>query len=83
MSAEPPHLNRNSSWSYFGSINCARALSGSVIDVFDGEIRRLLADTPDMKASTILERLRPLVYSSGITILRERVRLLRPRPAPG
>lgn len=54
---------------------------GSVIDLFDGEIRRLLSDTPDMKATTILERLRPLGYSSGISILRERVRLLRPRPA--
>ena len=54
---------------------------GSVIDLFDGEIRRLLADTPDMKATTVLERLRPLGYSSGISILRERVRLLRPRPA--
>jgi len=53
---------------------------GSVIDLFDGEIQRLLADTPDMKATTILERLRPLGYSSGITILRDRVRLLRPRP---
>lgn len=54
---------------------------GSIIDLYEGEIRRLLADTPDMKASTILERLRPLGYSSGISILRERVRLLRPRPA--
>jgi len=53
---------------------------GSVIDLFDGDIRRLLADTPDMKATTILERLRPLGYSSGISILRERVRRLRPRP---
>jgi transposase len=53
---------------------------GSVIDLFDGQIRRLLADTPDLKATTILERLRPLGYSSGITILRDRVRLLRPRP---
>jgi transposase len=54
---------------------------GSIVDLYDGEIRRLLADTPDLKATTILERLRPLGYSSGITILRERVRALRPRPA--
>jgi len=53
---------------------------GSVVDLYDAEIRRLLADTPDMKATTVLERLRPLGYSSGITILRERVRSLRPRP---
>ncbi|HMQ35798.1 MAG TPA: hypothetical protein PKD53_34145, partial [Chloroflexaceae bacterium] len=53
---------------------------GSVVDLYDAEIRRLLDDTPDMTATTILERLRPLGYSSGITILRERVRPLRPRP---
>jgi len=54
---------------------------GSIIDLYDAEIRRLLADTPDMKATTVLERLRGLGYSSGITILRDRVRSLRPRPS--
>jgi transposase len=53
---------------------------GSVVDLYEPEIRRLLADTPDMKATTVLERLRPLGYSSGVTVLRERVRALRPRP---
>jgi transposase len=57
------------------------ARRGSVIDLYDTEIRRLLSETPDMKATTVLERLRPLGYSSGITIVRERVRSLRPRPA--
>jgi transposase len=52
---------------------------GSIVDLYTAEIRRLLDDTPDMKATTVLERLRPLGYSSGITILRERVRSLRPR----
>jgi transposase len=54
---------------------------GSVVDLYDAEIRRLLAETPDMKATTVLERLRPLGYSSGITILRDRVRALRRRPS--
>jgi transposase len=54
---------------------------GSVVDLYDAEIRQMLAETPDLKATTILERLRPRGYSSGITILRERVRALRPRPA--
>jgi transposase len=54
---------------------------GSVVDLYDAEIRRMLADTPDLKATTVLERLRARGYSSGITILRERVRALRPRPA--
>ena len=54
---------------------------GSIVDLHDAEIRRMLADTPDLKATTILERLRARGYTSGITILRERVRALRPRPA--
>jgi len=33
-----------------------------------------------MKAPTILERLRPLGYTGGISILRDRVRALRPQP---
>jgi transposase len=53
---------------------------GSVVDLYEAEIRRLLADAPDIKATTVLERLRPLGYSSGITVLRERLRSLRPRP---
>ena len=59
----------------------APPVRGSIVDLYDADIRRLLADTPEMKATTVLERLRPLGYSSGITIVRERVRSLRPRPA--
>jgi transposase len=46
---------------------------------FDELIRQMLSDTPDLKAPAILERLRPLGYGGGITILRDRVRLYRPR----
>ena len=53
----------------------------SLLDTYDAEIRRLLADTPEFTAPGILERLRPLGYTGGITILRDRVRRLRPRPA--
>lgn len=53
---------------------------GSIVDLYDADIRQMLADTPELKATTILERLRPHGYSGGITVLRERVRLLRPRP---
>jgi transposase len=53
----------------------------SLLDAYDAEIRRLLADTPEFTAPGILERLRPLGYTGGITIVRERVRRLRPRPA--
>jgi transposase len=51
----------------------------SLLEPYDAEIRRLLADTPEFKAPAILERLRPLGYTGGITILRDRVRRLRPR----
>lgn len=53
----------------------------SLLDAYDAEIRRWLDDTPELTAPTILERLRPLGYTGGITILRDRVLALRPRPA--
>src|SRR5689334_4685310 len=52
----------------------------SLLDPYDAEIRRLLAETPELTAPGILERLRALGYTGGITILRDRVRQLRPRP---
>jgi transposase len=53
----------------------------SLLDTYDAELRRWLTDTPELTAPSILERLRPLGYTGGITILRDRVRTLRPRPA--
>src|SRR5215471_18591164 len=52
----------------------------SLLDAYNAEIGRLLAETPELTAPGILERLRPLGYSGGITILRDRVSQLRPRP---
>jgi len=52
----------------------------SLLDPYAAEIRRLLAETPELTAPGILERLRPLGYTGGITILRDRVRQVRPRP---
>jgi len=54
----------------------------SLLDAYDPTIQALLKDTPELKTPQILERLRPLGYSGGITILRDRVRELRPRPKP-
>ena len=54
----------------------------SLLDTYDITIQALLKDTPELKAPQILERLRPLGYSGGITILRDRVRELRPKPKP-
>jgi len=52
----------------------------SLLDAYDAEIRRLLAETPELTAPGVLERLRPIGYTGGITILRDRVSKLRPRP---
>jgi transposase len=54
----------------------------SLLDPYDAAIRALLKDTPELKTPQILERLRDLGYSGGITILRDRVQGLRPRPKP-
>jgi hypothetical protein len=48
---------------------------GSVVDVFESAIRRLLAVTPDMPATVVAER---IGWTRGITVLRERVAELRP-----
>jgi transposase len=45
---------------------------------FQAEIGRLLNDAPLMKAPAILERLRPLGYCGGVTIVREHLRRHRP-----
>ena len=52
----------------------------SLLDPYDGTIRALLKETPELKAPQLLERLRGLGYSGGITILRDRVKALRPKP---
>jgi transposase len=51
----------------------------SLLDRFEPELKRLLADTPEMRAPAVLERLRPLGYAGGITILRDHLRGLRPQ----
>jgi len=54
----------------------------SILDAYDGVIRQLLADVPELRATQILERLRQQGYSGGVSILRDRVRKLRPKPTP-
>jgi transposase len=53
----------------------------SMLEPFEGDIRRLLEEAPGIKAPTVVERLRPLGYEGGLTIVRQRLRLLRPRAA--
>src|SRR5688572_3918494 len=54
------------------------AARGSLLDPYEKAIRTILADTPEMLAPAVLERLRPLGYTGGVTILRNRLRGLRP-----
>jgi transposase len=58
----------------------APAARVSLLDPYLADVKRLLDDTPELKATAVLERLRPLGYTGGISILRDRVRALRPPP---
>jgi transposase len=56
-----------------------RARAGSRVDEVDGELRELLGEFPSMPATVIAER---IAWTHGMTILKERVRELRPLFAP-
>ena len=51
----------------------------SMLDRFAPQLREWLSQTPELSAPALLERLRPLGYSGGVSILRERMSALRPR----
>lgn len=53
---------------------------GSILEPYKPEIRDLLEEAPSMRAPAVLERLRPLGYTGGISILRDHLREVRPRP---
>jgi transposase len=52
----------------------------SILAPYDEEIRKTLEECADMPAPAMLDRLRASGYQGGITVVRERLRLLRPRP---
>jgi transposase len=52
----------------------------SIISAYDSVIKNELERVPSMSAPAMLERLRPLGYTGGLTVVRQRIRLLRPRP---
>ena len=56
-----------------------RAGSGSIVDEVEPRIRALLRDFPQMPATVIAER---IGWDRSLTVLKERVRLLRPVYAP-
>jgi transposase len=51
----------------------------SMLSPFEARLSEWLKETPDMRAPAVLERLRPLGYTGGVSILRDRLRQLRPR----
>jgi transposase len=53
------------------------AARGSLLDAYEVPLRAILDDIPDILAPAVLERLRPLGYTGGVTILRARLRELR------
>lgn len=53
----------------------------SLLDPYDLKIRAWIKDSPDLRTPAVLERLRPLGYTGGVSILRDRLRHLRPRRA--
>src|SRR4051794_35098728 len=56
-----------------------RAAKGSVVDAVEAEVRELLRETPTMPATVIAER---IDWPHGLTILKDRVRELRPYYLP-
>jgi transposase len=56
-----------------------RQPSGSIVDAVEGQIRLLLKETPEMPVPVIAER---IGWSRGLTVLKDRVRELRPQYRP-
>ena len=54
----------------------------SIIDAFEPILKELLARYPNLTVERALQELRHAAFSGGYTVVRQRVRLLRPRPAP-
>jgi len=52
----------------------------SMLDPYEPALRKLVEDCPTIRAPAVLDRLRAQGYQGGITILRDRLRVLRPRP---
>jgi transposase len=55
---------------------------GSIVDPFEPLLQELLGKYPNLTVERALQELRQRGFTGGYTVLRERVRRLRPRPAP-
>jgi transposase len=56
------------------------ASRGSILDPYEDRLRQLLEDFPDMTAMRVLEELQAQGFTGKYSIVKERVRELRPRP---
>jgi transposase len=52
----------------------------SILVPYGDDIRKALDDCPEMKAPAVLDRIRAKGYQGGITVLRDHLRKIRPRP---
>jgi transposase len=52
----------------------------SILSPYDSDIRQMLEDCADIRAPAVLERLREKGYLGGVTVVRDRLQQLRPRP---
>jgi transposase len=59
-----------------------KAPRSSLLEPYHQTVQTWLVATPELKAPQVLERLREQGYSGGLTIVRDLVRRLRPRPTP-
>jgi transposase len=53
---------------------------GSIVDAFEPILKELLAKYPNLTVERALQELRSRGFTGGYTVVRARVRLLRPRP---
>ncbi|MFM2152219.1 MAG: hypothetical protein RL199_654 [Pseudomonadota bacterium] len=51
----------------------------SMLVSYEDVLEKALKDSPDMRAPAVLERLRKAGFTGGITIVRERLKVMRPR----
>jgi transposase len=80
--AKKLHLSRNTVRNAVRSAQpprYVRAGSGSIVDSVEPQIRALLKEFPQMPATVIAER---IGWEHGLTVLKDRVRVLRPVYAP-
>lgn len=76
-------MSRNTVRVLVGRPNRKRAPAApktSILAQYDEMLRQMMEETPEMRATAVLERLREEGYRGGITIVRDRIRALRPKP---